>query len=401
MKIAMSRCRSAGKLSVIAATLVISMCLASCAVPPLSGDPANNADLMSSNAEPSPALVTPAPTGPMTAILQTPRAFLVPVYFATDRKWLTESNTFGPEPNLDKPHMTYGSILVSIPVEREVGAIPIPFWYNIFSKNDERKYVLLRGMQKLSSEKFFYALRDAVQANSGGKRASFIYIHGYNNSFDDAARRAGQIAVDLDLPVVPVFYSWPSRAKAKDYPDDEDSALWTQSHLMNFLSDFADRTTTTDIYIIAHSMGNRPTTLALATLLEKRPDLRVRFKQLILAAPDINAEVFKDDIAPRFAKLRTPVTVYASKNDKALRLSYEFHNWRRIGDAGDAPPSMPGVDMIDASSINTNFMGHDYFASNRALLTDVSYLLRTGASARDRSGLRGKPAANPLTWAFP
>lgn len=346
---------------------------------------------------PAPA---PAPPGPPDETRATPGALLVRVYFATDRKWSAAAKSFGAEPNENKPYLSYGTIQVSIPEDREVGEIPVPAWYNLLSRDNEKKYVLLKGMRRMQPDAFFAKLKDALAANPA-KRAAFIYIHGYNNSFDDAARRAGQIAVDLNIPIVPVFYSWPSQAKAEQYPTDEDSALWTQSHLMHFLSDFADRSQATDIYIIAHSMGNRPATLALAALLEKRSALRPRFKQVILAAPDINAAVFRDDIAPRFEKLKTPVTIYASKKDRALQLSYKFHKWPRLGAVPGSAAAIPGIDFVDASTITTNFMGHDYFASNRALLTDVAALFRTGLRARDRAGLKGKPASKPVYWAFP
>lgn len=321
----------------------------------------------------------------------------ITVYYATDRKLAKGGKTYGVEPNEQKPYLSFGTVLVSIPENRPVGELPVRPWWNPFE--NERKYALIRGMSRMSPDVFFDNLKKAIKANPE-KRAAFIYIHGYNNSFDDAARRTAQIAVDLDLPTVPVFYSWPSRAKLKDYPSDEDSALWTQSHLFGFLSDFADKSQAEDIYVIAHSLGNRPTVLALTALLEQRPKLKERFKEVILAAPDINAAVFKEEIAPRFAKLKTSVTVYASINDQALRASYKFHKWPRLGYPKGKIVPIRGVEIVDASRIPTNFMGHDYIMSNRALLTDVAYLF-SGLRARERKGLRGKPSTNPEYWFFP
>ena len=357
--------------------------------------------------EPAPAPPPPPPPPPNggtpseATIVQKDGAMLVRVYFATDRQWSSQRQTYTGEPNEVAPYLTYGSILVSIPEDRKVGEIPVPAWYNLLARDNEKKYVLLKGLRRLPADTFFARLRQAVAGNPG-RRVAFIYIHGYNNSFDDAARRAGQMAVDLNLPIVPVAYSWPSRAEAEDYPTDEDSAMWTQSHLKTFLANFADRTNATDIYVIAHSMGNRPTTLALAALLEERPQLRSRFKDIILAAPDINAAVFRADIAPRFAKIGVPLTVYASTRDRALQISYKFHKWRRLGDAAHPAPDLAGIDFIDASSVTTNFMGHDYFASNRALLTDVATLFLTGARAGKRGGLKPMPTASrPAYYAFP
>ena len=148
-------------------------------------------------------------------------------------------------------------------------------------------------------------------------------------------------------------------------------------------------------------MGARPTVLALATLLEQRPELRPRFKQLILAAPDINADIFRTEIAPRFAKLRAPVTIYASSNDKALRASDGLHGWPRLGEVKGPLATIPGIELIDASRITTDFWGHNYFSDDRALLSDISFLFKTGLGAAARAGLVGKPTINPQYWAFP
>ena len=123
------------------------------------------------------------------------------------------------------------------------------------------------------------------------------------------------MAVDLDIGALPVFYSWPSKGTLAGYEYDQNSAEWTQAHLQAFLADFAEHSSATDIYLIAHSMGNRPMTVALANLLEKRPDLLPLFKQVVLAAPDINADVFRDQIAPPTINLDTPAVV--SKLDLA------------------------------------------------------------------------------------
>ena len=327
-------------------------------------------------------------------------AILVRVYYATDRKFEAEKKTYGWQPNRAAPHLSYGSVLVSVPEKRMLGEVQeTPWWYFNFSRNAS-KHMFIQERQRWSHRDFFTAVKKSLSA-SPDRQAAFIYVHGYYNSFDSAALRTAQMAVDLDVGAIPVFYSWPSRNQLAAYPFDDNSAQWTQSHLQSFLADFADHSSATDIYIIAHSMGNRPATIALANLLEKRPELLARFKQVILAAPDINADVFREQIAPRLASLGLPVTLYASKNDKAIRASYQFAGWDRIGDIRGDIVSMPGLDFIDASNVTMNFIGHDYVSSNRALLTDIATMIKTGERAKRRGGLRGKPSPAPRHWEFP
>ncbi|WP_198043800.1 alpha/beta hydrolase [Janthinobacterium sp. 1_2014MBL_MicDiv] len=324
----------------------------------------------------------------------------VTVYYATDRQYQPASRNYGWQPNRAAPYLSYGSVLVSIPEKRAPGELPLPPWYDILSGDDAQQYVLVKGGTRLSRADFLATVKARIQA-APERRAAFIYIHGYSNSFDDAARRTAQMAVDLDIGALPVFYSWPSKGTLAGYEYDQNSVEWTQAHLQAFLADFAEHSSATDIYIIAHSMGNRPMTLALASLLERRPDLLPLFKQVVLAAPDINADVFRDQIAPRFASLRLPATLYASANDKAIRASYNFADWDRIGDIRGPVVGIPGMELVDASAVIMNFMGHDYFASNRVLLTDIATMIKTGQRARNRGGLKGIPSGAPQYWAFP
>lgn len=198
-----------------------------------------------------------------------------------------------------------GSVQVSIPDKRAPGELPVPPWYAILAGDDAQKYVLIQGVTRLSRAEFLATVQARIRA-APERHAAFIYIHGYSNSFDDAARRTAQMAVDLDIGALPVFYSWPSKGTFAGYEFDENSAEWTQAHLQAFLADFAEHSSATDIYIIAHSMGNHPMTVALANLLEKRPGLLPLFKQVVLAAPDINADVFRDQIAPPLRQPQAP-----------------------------------------------------------------------------------------------
>lgn len=54
----------------------------------------------------------------------------------------------------------------------------------------------------------------------------------------------------------------------------------------------------TRVYVVAHSMGNRVLTRGFKALLDEDFDKGRAFKEIVLAAPDIDANVFKRDIAP-------------------------------------------------------------------------------------------------------
>src|SRR5262249_1773862 len=146
-------------------------------------------------------------------------------------------------------------------------------------------------------------------------------VHGFNVPFVDAALRAAQMAYDLRIDGAPVLYSWPSQANLARYKIDENNAEWTIPHLEAFLGDLATQSGARSIYLVAHSMGNRPLTRALKDIAMKMGNgTKPPFQEILLTAPDIDAAVFAD-LAREFRRAGDRVTLYASSNDRALILS--------------------------------------------------------------------------------
>ena len=50
----------------------------------------------------------------------------VTVYYATDRQYQASSRSYGWQPNRAAPHLSYGSVVVSIPEKRAPGELPLP-----------------------------------------------------------------------------------------------------------------------------------------------------------------------------------------------------------------------------------------------------------------------------------
>ena len=159
---------------------------------------------------------------------------------------------------------------------------------------------------------------------------------------------------------------------------------------------------------MAHSIGNRTLTRALGNLAIEAPNLRASIKAIILAAPDIDADVFKRDIAPRFvpANVTDPaapiVTLYVSKHDLALAASKKFHSYPRVGDCSDGIAFVPGVETVDASSVDTDIfsLGHSYFGYSRSVLSDIHALVVERLHAEKRFGLRTIDSPAGKYWAF-
>jgi esterase/lipase superfamily enzyme len=204
-----------------------------------------------------------------------------------------------------------------------------------------------------------------------------VFVHGFNVSFEDAARRTAQMASDLKFDGAPVFYSWPSQADWWKYRVDEKNVALSVDQLKSFLLAIAERSDADTINLVAHSMGNRVLTDALKEIDVAATERKQLFNQVILAAPDIDADIFRQRIAPAIVTKAKHVTLYASSKDLALVASRTFNSGDpRAGDAGGNLVVYPGIETIDVSAIDSSLLGHSYYGSSVSVLSDIEFLLR-------------------------
>jgi len=97
------------------------------------------------------------------------------------------------------------------------------------------------------------------------------------------------LACDLQFRGVPILYGWSSAGA--DYPEDEASAAWTVADLKQFLEMIAADSGAKTIHIVARSMGNRALIYALHDIALEHSANAPKFKQIILAAPNIDGGV--------------------------------------------------------------------------------------------------------------
>jgi len=143
-------------------------------------------------------------------------------------------------------------------------------------------------------------------------------------------------------------------------------------------------------------MGNR----AVARVLKELAigDSDVHFNQVLMAAPDIDRGEFLH-LAERVRAVSDRVTLYASARDKALHLSQQLHYYPRAGEAGESILVSESVETIDASKVDTDFLGHSYYCKDRTLLTDMHYVIRE-EPPQSRFGLEPKKWRSGIYWAF-
>ena len=320
---------------------------------------------------------------------------------------LTVCAVFGFGPALVGLERTYGAergelqrgfCEVSIPKHHQVGNLESPSVLRLEFREDPERHVTLHRVIPVDAEGFYADMRRCV-AGSRGKEA-FVFIHGYRVGFGEAARRTAQIAYDLKFDGAPIFFSWPSQEALLQYTVDETNMTWAVPDLRAFLREVAEQSGAESVHLIAHSMGNRGLGEALRELAVEFRDREPMFHQVVLTAPDVDADVFKRDIAPAIVKTARRVTLYASSNDEALALSKRLHGYARAGDSGEGLIVVPGIDTIDVSEVDTSLIGHSYYGDNGTVLADLFDLLRKGYPPAERRWLRAETLGQLKYWIF-
>ncbi|WP_446720911.1 alpha/beta hydrolase [Mesorhizobium sp. 131-2-1] len=225
----------------------------------------------------------------------------------------------------------------------------------------------------------------AVGANIAisGDRA-LVFVHGFNNGFDDGVYRLTQIAHDTKYPGTPVLFSWASSGKTSGYIYDKDSSTAARDDLEATLRMLA-KTRVKSIDIIAHSMGTWLTMEALRQLaITGDRDLGGKLGYVILASPDIDVDVFKKQMI-RYGKPDKPFAILLSGDDRALKLSSLISGDKpRVGDYGNAA-DLASYGVVVADLTNTkggDRLNHAKFADNPILVQLLGDRLRTPAALR-------------------
>jgi esterase/lipase superfamily enzyme len=324
-----------------------------------------------------------------------PPAWLeITTFFATNRTATGNAlpdNFFGSD---RRPDLQFGRTVVSIPTARQPGDLNLPSLWKFEFSADPSKHFIFKSITPLDSTVAVAEMAKIIGQSS--KKSLLVFVHGYNVGFSDAALRTAQLAHDLAFPGTAVFFSWPSAATTKGYWRDEETVQLSEGAFNDFLDKIAGLGAS-DIFLIAHSMGNRLVTTVLSDRASKGkvvPNLR----ELLLAAPDINAEIFREKILPGLSTLAAHRTIYASSSDVALRASKVVHDYRRVGETEGGVLTFAGFETIDASSVAPlmRAFGHSYVVDSTKVLGDIAETLSMRLNADQRNLQRhGTP---PAAW---
>lgn len=323
---------------------------------------------------------------------------VVRVFYGTDRSAAVASDG---EPTFSTDHAkltTFGTVDVSIPAGHSTGHIESQPWWHFESQQDPSRDMTMLHVAVTSYEQFRAEMRS--KALNAPTPSVLLFIHGYRVGFKDAALRTAQMAHDLDFAGAPVFFSWPSHGDLLGYFDDEQAIERAQADIEQFVVKVLAATPGANLYVIAHSMGNRGLTRALVSFAHDHPEDIGRIREVVLAAPDIDTDVFVNQIAPNLVAIGAPVTLYASSTDQALRISETIHGGPRAGDSGQNLVVLKGIETIDVTNVDTDLTGHSYVGNQRSILSDLYYIIHDNKRAGSRFGLSSSTKNGEQYWVF-
>lgn len=253
----------------------------------------------------------------------------VPILIATTRQRSTSDpgEMFSAEPN---PTLSYARLDVSIPPDesRKIGDIQWP----VSPPGDPHRDFVTLSADYLDGPGFSTALATVAKARRRSK--AMVFVHGFNNRFDDAAYRLAQIVQDSRAPVVPVLFSWPSRGvvSLSAYEYDRQSASQSARSLEKVLDTVARTPGIGEITVVCHSMGCQLTMETLQSRSMRIGKVGAKVRNVLLVAPDVDFNVFREQMQ-QIGSSGPRVSLFLSQDDHALKLSKSiFGGATRLGD---------------------------------------------------------------------
>lgn len=281
------------------------------------------------------------------------------------------------------PKLDFAAFDVSVPPSHENGEIEWPSR----EPGDARTDCVVRGGAYLDSEQAFVSeLNRRLARKPPGERKALLFVHGYNTLFAEGLFRMAQVVHDSHSTAVPIHFSWASRGSLSDYIYDMNSATSARDRLERVMRLLAS-SDAEEINILAHSMGNWVTVEAIRNIRVKgdAPGSG-KVGTIILAAPDIDIDVFKSQMR-RIGKPKKPYLVVVSRDDRALLASrYLAGGKTRVGDdPNEGELTALGAVIVDLTALHgLDSTNHDKFAQIARVAPDLAMVLHHGVGPAGR-----------------
>ena len=277
--------------------------------------------------------------------------------------------------------LAFADVDVSIPPDavRTVGEVQ---WPKVLPGNPSTDFVTKRT-SVIDRTTALAIVHDEVVRSP--KRQVLVFVHGFNNRFEDAVYRFAQIVHDSGTQAVPVLFTWPSKANVLAYGYDRESATYSRNQLENVLKGLVADPQVGEISVLAHSVGNWLVLESLRQMAIREGRVAPKIKNVILAAPDVDVDIAREqinDMGPN----KPAFTLFVSRSDKALDVSKNL--WGSTARLGDIDPlqepyramlERDRIAVFDLTALNTpGGLNHNTFATSPEIVELIGSRLAAG-----------------------
>ncbi|MEW6438383.1 MAG: alpha/beta hydrolase [Pseudomonadota bacterium] len=297
--------------------------------------------------------------------------------------------------------LDYASATMSVPPTHVDGKVE---WPQTPPGDPRRDFVVRQAGYIDSDQAFLRTLNAELAKRPPGHRKVFLFVHGFNTMFAEALYGFTQVVHDSRTDHVPVLFTWASGGKLTDYLYDNNSATAARDQLAHTIR-LLTASNAEQVNILAHSMGNWVFVEAMRQIkLEgdlKHPE---KIGLVLLAAPDIDVDVFKSELRA-FGKLKRPYYIVLSRDDKALALSrFLAGGQSRLGDVKNVDElAQLGATVIDLSNVRgRDPSDHNKYAQIAVVAPELEHVLASGVgktrvASSDQAQQLGNSLGNAVT----
>ena len=281
--------------------------------------------------------------------------------------------------------LALSAVTVSIPPDgkREVGQVQ---WPKKLPSDPMKTFTTVSVAPMLSAAQ----AKDWGRSHLTKSRRVMVFVHGFNNRYEDAVYRFAQIVHDSGADVAPVIFTWPSRASIFDYNYDKESTNYSRDALEELLRTVARDPSVSDVTVMAHSMGTWLAMESLRQMAIRDGKVASKIRNVILAAPDLDVDVFGRQIA-EIGKTNPKFTIFTSQDDRALLVSRRISgNVDRLGQIDPAAEPYRsalekfGISVIDLTKMKSgDSLNHGKFAESPDVVKLIGTRLAAGQTVTD------------------
>ena len=300
----------------------------------------------------------------LTPALEVPGIRPHKVFIATSRQPSSEPGELFSRQR--SANLALASVVVTVPPAHEISKLERPRY---LPPDPSKEFAVVDPVIYERSENFVSSINRELAKRAPRDRSILVFIHGYNMTLSDGAVRFAQFVEDSGFKGVPILFSWASFARGSEYVYDMNSAFQSRVQMIE-AADLVARTNSNRVDILAWSMGSLVAMegIVYASSIGKF-NRNGRLKNIILASPDIDLDLFRAQLALIPDKIQD-IYVLTSKDDYALRFSrWVAGGQGRLGQADPDELAGLGVAVIDLSEVDdVGSNSHGKFADSPSVV---------------------------------